>query len=509
MNFRTTIVLLVVVAVLAGILLVLNLTGGPEDQTATETERSVLNIRSGDITKIVIAPASGTRIVLAKEKKDWRLVEPINAPADSYTADSLARGLAELKARGTAKTEMKDVAWNVEVHTTDGKVHKIRVAPRPGLSDNLRIQLEGDSRVTVVPADLCDHLEKPWHSFRQTRLTTAPSTDIRQVEITREDGRLVLHKTGSDWEVIEPERMPAESYEVSDITSAISSLSAVSSRGFVEESKVPAKLLPANVKKMTIWFSTSAPATQPSDPRPSGTTILVGEHADVLQENVYVSVSDPPALAKVSASSLNAFNKKVWELRNRNVVDIDPAQVSRVSITADKPAATQPTSRPASREQVTIERKKQKLELGPEAPPPATRPATTAPTTGPATAPATQPTTAPATRPAGPPPSDWNLSTSAGTGEASNSKVDALLQKLHPLRVDKYLAPDTAAPSEPAAIYMLEVHVEAPGGAKSVVHRIRLIDPGSDKPLFGQYNKVVFEVGRSLLDQLTADFANK
>src|SRR5439155_12076286 len=120
----------------------------------------------------------------------------------------------------------------------------------------------------------------------------------------------VLQKPANDWEVNSPQKMPAEASEVSDITSAITSISAAE---FVDESDVPTPLLPKSNSKLTVWFSTDAPTTQPATApatRPAGTTITFGGYDNNLRKNVYVAVSNPPVLMKVSASSMDSFNKK-------------------------------------------------------------------------------------------------------------------------------------------------------------------------------------------------------
>ena len=136
---------------------------------------------------------------------------------------------------------------------------------------------------------------------------------------------------------------------------------------------------------------------------------------------------------------------------------------------------------------------------------PTTRP-TTRSTTGPATqASTTQPTTQVAATQPALPPSSWTLN---GKGDADDSRVDALLEKLHPLRADKY----TAGPlptTQPWPRYVVHVWTEAAGGAKSAQYEFRLTDQGADKPLIGEYNGLLFEVQHSFLESITGDFANK
>jgi hypothetical protein len=219
-------------------------------------------------------------------------------------------------------------------------------------------------------------------------------------------------------------------------------------------------------------------------------------------------VSNPPVLIKVPASTMDSFNKKPLDLRDRRVLDVDPAQVSKLTIVADTPSTTQPTAKPASKSETVLERKKQSLALGPEmplVPLPTTKP-TTRPTTGPATqAAATQPTTQVAATQPALPPSNWTLN---GKGDGDDSRVDGLLEKLHPLRADKYIAGPLPT-TQPSAKYIVHVWSEAAGGAKSAQYEFRLSDQGAEKPLIGEYNGLLFELQHSFLESITGDFANK
>ena len=477
----------------------------------TKDERKLVDLEEKDLAKVVVTPAGGKRIVLEKSGTEWRLTEPVTAPADTFAVDSLVSGLINLRTRDQVPpndaTGTGNPRYAVELYGTGDKSYKFNVGNRSVVGNNLYVQVQGQSKVAVVSGDVMDQLDKPYTSFRQNRLFS--SANIRQLEITKPDLKLVLQKPGNDWEMVAPQKMPAESSEVSDLTSAITSLSAAE---FVDESEVPTPLLPKSNSKLTIWFSGDAPSTQPATApttRPGGTTLTFGGYDTVLKKNVYVAVSNPQVLIKVPASTMDSFNKKPLDLRDRRALDIEPGQVSRLSILTDTPSTTQPTTKPASKSEIVLERKKQSLALGPEMPLmplPTTRP-TTRPTTGPAAtqAAATQPTTQVAATQPALPPSNWTLNRN---GDADDSRVEALLEKLHPLRVDKYVAGPLPT-TQPVPRYIVHVSTVAAGGAKSGEYEFRLTDQGAEKPLLGEYNGLTFELPHTFLESITGDFTNK
>ena len=186
-------------------------------------------------------------------------------------------------------------------------------------------------------------------------------------------------------------------------------------------------------------------------------TVRFGAYEDMLKKSVYVSADGSTALAKVPASSLDSFKKTELDLRDKKVIDLDPASVSRVAIEGG--AATART---------VLERRPDAVVVGP------VLLATTHSTSKPSTAPA----------------SKW---TSNGNS-ADDAKVTALLDALHPLRADKYLA--AASPStQPASRYVLTITTKTMPAGQTLV----LTDPGHDQPLIGTYNGLTFETARTVL----------
>jgi hypothetical protein len=80
-----------------------------------------------------------------------------------------------------------------------------------------------------------------------------------------------LAKTGSTWQITEPQAMPADNSVVSDLLFAITGLRA-------SEFAKPdaAKVAGLDSPQLTASFSTAAPATQPSTTQPAFITLSHG-----------------------------------------------------------------------------------------------------------------------------------------------------------------------------------------------------------------------------------------
>ncbi len=516
MNFKTTILLVVLLALVGGYLFVTRDKG--EAETKTE-EHSLVDVKKDDVSKVVITPADGKQIVLEKSAAkpvtktmmnatggaDWRLTQPVNALADAAEVTGLLDAVIGLKsaAQTTAGgTGLDKPQFKVEM-TAGGKATTLLVGKKLGATGGLYVKVDGKDKAEVVPSDLLTKLDRPASAYRQNKLVEAATSDMQQLQLTLKDGSTItLAKRGIDWEITSPAKIPAESSAVSDILFGITALKATE---WVED---PSDAVGLNKPSAVVSFSTQAATTQPTTAAavatgPAWTTLKFGDFDGWEKKNLYVQLGDTQQIAKVTANSIEKFQPTTLDLRDKRAADVTPANVSRISIVSNVAATTQPTTRPESKTEIVIERKKAPATLPTTAPAVATTGPTTVAATGPATAPATQ---AVSTQPALPP-SKWELK-AGGSGDAEELKVTQLLDALHPLRATKYLDPAGPA-TQPSASYTVSIDAVGAGGAEAASYQIQLIDPGATKPLIGQYNGLRFELDRDILKKLQGDWTNK
>jgi hypothetical protein len=516
MNFRTTILLLVV-AVAVGITVVIVQRKPEKPPTEPTTEKKLLDIDSADVNSLAVTNSDGTRIALQKSGTGWKLTEPVAAPAKGFEVDDLVRALTGLQTRGQVDPSKKASGgldhpnFIVELGTKSSKTVKLAFGDRSPVGDSLYVLLNDGQKPDVVGNSIYTNLDKPASTYREMRIVSTSSNDIKQLAITHKGKTIKLEKSGDNWEITEPAKLRAESSAVTDILSSITSLDAVN---FVDNPSGPSKYGLVH-PRLSVWFSTGAPSTQPAPTTtpvqaaqmPGGQVLRFGIDVDVLKKNMFLSL-DGKEVAVVAASNLKTFEKTTLDLRNKELVTIDPELVSSFHVSINRPATTQPTTKPAESREFALERRKiAPPVLGP-ALPPVEKP-TTAPATGlskPATqhakattAPATPATHPAATRPA----SKWFFS-SGDHADAEEGQVTALLGTFHPLRVEKYVEPETSK----GATYVLTLHT-VPAKADQVARDdvFTFIDTGTR--IIGTYKDAHFEVERSLIEKLNGDFKTK
>ena len=540
MNFKTTVVLIVLLAVAVGALYFTREKKAEDGGRVVEENRQKLfDIKAEDVNRVVVAAGDGRKMALEKAGGGkWRMTEPVQAAAEAFEADNLVRALVDLESRGTVDSENASASatgldkprFVVDIATGDGKTRTLNVGDKPAVGDIVYVARKDKSGETlVVPADLLERLDKQPQDYREKKLVDVTTGDVRQITLEKPSGKVVISRIGTgDWKITEPKAMPAEKSEVDDILFALTGLRAAE---FVSEDGADAatygltkpriRATISSTQPATQSFVTTAPTTTAATSQPAPLVINFGQ-SDLLKQNVMVSTSRSPVIAKVAASVIEQIDKKPIELRDKRAVYIDPAQVSSITISSDLAATTRPTSRPASKKEVVIRRAKVTEAKAADAKAQATTaPATTKASTQASTQVAstrpstTQPSTtqvastqaattqaitqAAATQPA----PKWEVVVGNDAKPADDSRVDQLLNQLHPLRAQKYL--ETAPTTQPAATYVIRITTVAPGGAEAK-HEIRLVDPGDTKPLNATYNDLAFEADRSVADRFSGDF---
>jgi hypothetical protein len=354
MNFKTTLILLLLLVAVGGYVAWDHVRSADKDKvetTAADTKKLFDLKNKDDVTSLTIKSDGGNEIVLTKaDNGKWRMTKPVESAAEAWQVDGLVRDLVDLEA--TAVVDPKDKGFDkpkfrIEIAAKNGKLLKFAVGDKTQLGQ-MYVKVEGQDQAKVVPADVYERLGKPANELRDKQLVTVSSADIKQLTIDAEGQKIALRKVGANWEVTEPKKLPADESAVTDLLSAVTGLRA---SDWVARDSAEVSTAQFDKPQMTVAFTTAAPTTQPSTApaasQPAWTTITFGKYEDISKEKVYARISDSQAVVKVSSTPITTLSKKPIELRDKKVLDLDPEQVSKLSIATDLPAGPAPTTKPA------------------------------------------------------------------------------------------------------------------------------------------------------------------
>src|SRR5436190_24266895 len=102
MNFKTTIALIALLAV-AGVVLYFTREKPQPTAETTPTQQQqgtkLFDFAATEVNKVVVTPSDGKPMTLERDGMNWRLTQPVAAPADAAAVDGLVSALVELTSR--------------------------------------------------------------------------------------------------------------------------------------------------------------------------------------------------------------------------------------------------------------------------------------------------------------------------------------------------------------------------------------------------------------------------
>ena len=549
MNFKTTSILALCLAIVGGVIFFTRGKDGATDpaQTSATDSKKLLAIVPADVATFTLAPADGTPIAFTHSGNDWALTAPITGPADSAAVQSLVSEITELQTQGQTDisdgTGLAKPRFVITLTDAKGGITTLNVGDKSGVGDRLYVKLNDNAKADVVAADVADQLDKSLDDFRDRQPVHADVQQIQAVEMRRPQGDLRLTREGDKWRMTAATTMPASqptteaattapslqdiSADASAVTDLLIGITSLRGNGF-EQGDVTARQfgLAKPTRSVTLSY---LPATPPGSPKPTTSptpqtvTLLVGNPDSVLEKNVYITTAGSGAIMTVPKSSLLFFEKTPLDLKDKLVLDLDPANVSRVTVTAPGALSTRPSDAALPTISASVVRRPPQPPatmpaMGPMQAPPgpvptvtsqpiATMPAEpiagTQPTTQASTLPSSLPTTVaasePATKPA-PPPTAWMNAVTGGP--ANDSRVAAILSALHPLRTDKFVESAPAGPND------VTVTIESGGGGVRPISQtvLTLHDAPTGSPDTVTVNGVSFQMPHSFAQNFSAKF---
>lgn len=277
-------------------------------------DKKVLAFEKDDIEKLQLTYPD-RQIVVEKrksgDKSEWRLVQPVQAKADSSSVNDVLFDLQGYEVKDWVETKPTDLAKygldkpqiTVTLTAKDGKQETLAIGDEKG-ADEVFARNPGRGEVVTLAAKVVKDLTRQPFDLQDRSLIFFERDDIDKVEVTRGKTKIVCTKSGkgvdAEWRIILPEEAEADKWKVDDILWDMEDLEA---KKFVEES-------PTNLAK----YGLDSPI---ASVRLSGKgktyTVLFGEAAE--DDSVYAKSDQSPRVVLVDKSVLDNLPKSADDLK--------------------------------------------------------------------------------------------------------------------------------------------------------------------------------------------------
>ncbi|MDY6913363.1 MAG: DUF4340 domain-containing protein [Planctomycetota bacterium] len=344
MKPRTTIVLIVLL--IAGAVYVIARQAGlfrPEP-TDRSQENNLFATEIRDAAELTISCRSAeTRISFRRRDTTWRIVSPIDARAEEHKVREIIDALKNLRYErrpapgevGDDVTSLNLPLWTVTLIGEAGLKNVLHVGNAVPLADGMTyVQPAGEKQTYVVAVDFATKLGRELKEFRDKAVLEFKPGDLAGLSVRgREEYELALHK--GRWGIVRPVSAPADEKQVRNLIDKLTSVQAVE---FVADK--PKKLAPFGLAepRLTVRLRlkaqepTPATASAPAETRPAEGKSFGLALGSQSKDNVYAKLLDAPCIFLVPADLLEKLQPKLTDLRDKQVMPVNSADVERVEL---------------------------------------------------------------------------------------------------------------------------------------------------------------------------------
>ncbi|MDH7511751.1 MAG: DUF4340 domain-containing protein [Clostridiales bacterium] len=322
MKFRTTLILMAAfLALLAAVLLFESRSRGKK-----ASEEKLVDLSSDDIQKISLKKEDETIVFKKDDKGDWFIVEPLEAKADTYEVNRLAQDFSSLRidrviepeGGDPAKYEIPKKELTLWVKDKEQPV-KLFIGMENPLDKTLFAKKEDDPRIVLLASYLKSGLDKTVFDFRQKDVFTFETQEVKNIKLRAKDISWEAQKKEEDWFFLKPVSALARKTRVEDVLRALSSLRA---KGFVSEQKQEADLEKHGLKEPEYTVILSFPSENKE------MTFSLHKEGD----KVYATTSLSPKIIEAESHVLTDIEKKVEDLREKQVVAFNTWEAAKVDV---------------------------------------------------------------------------------------------------------------------------------------------------------------------------------
>ncbi|MFN8544018.1 MAG: DUF4340 domain-containing protein [Candidatus Binatia bacterium] len=272
-------------------------------------------------------------IVLARGEKGWRLVKPVDAPADEAAVTSVLNVLVD----GEVQKSLDDVPTDLAPFGLDKPVVTAKVAlasgeaPPVAVGKNTTIGgkayvRRGDApKLLLVASSIPASLTKQVKDLRDKQVVAFQDDDVQKFEIAPAEGDTVtvVRKDKDAW-VVNPGDHPADPTE---IRSYLSSLRSTRALDFPDDAPADLGKYGLDAPRLTIRAFGGQNGT------PLATLLVGSEGKQGTQTQVYAKTAAGPTIYALGDWAVRGLTKTAGQLRDKTVLGFDPALVGKVTLT--------------------------------------------------------------------------------------------------------------------------------------------------------------------------------
>ena len=326
---RSTLILLAVAIGLGGYLYFIESERPIADENA---KAKVFSYDAAKITQLEVKSSGGDVTALRKANDTWAIVKPVEAPADRNAVSDVVTTLANLEEQRVVDENAADLKTyglaepRVELtFHVDGEKEPKRVllGDKTPASTGIYAKLPAGNRVFLIDQSLETAADKSTFDFRDKTAIPFDQTKVTSLELVSASQTIRLEKSGDEWKLVKPIQAPADFVSVNGV---LGQLQSAQMTGLKERPEDLKDLKQYGLDKPAV-IATIGMGT-------SSVKFELGKEADA--GAVWARDPSKPAVFSVNNGVAMELQKKVEDLRRKEVFDFRPFNTTRFEITRGK-----------------------------------------------------------------------------------------------------------------------------------------------------------------------------
>jgi hypothetical protein len=342
-NPRTTAILLLVAVALGGAVWWSNRSEIEKKEAEEKSKRLFPGLEAGAVEWLALRTSDGEEARLERREGAWRMVAPVDFPADGANADAMASALATLASEAVIEDPQPPAVYGLaegarvvrfgargaEGSEEPGAARELRIGKKTPVGANSYAAAGEGGAVYTVQTFKTTGFERALDDLRERRPLRFERGDVARIELAWPDGGVELEKRDAGWRIVKPIDAEADADAVETLLSDLVFLRA---SGFQDE---------------------PAPNAETGLDRPQYRVVLGGKPAaegaaapryelaigGTIAENARAARGAEAALYEIPEERFQKLPKKLVAFRFKQLADFAPADATRFELVFADPEA--------------------------------------------------------------------------------------------------------------------------------------------------------------------------
>ncbi len=293
-------------------------------------ERTLFDFLVSHVKQVELKNASKL-LEFSKTNQLWRIVQPLNARADSSKIDEFLQQTSNLHAQDflsddpTAAKEysLEDPAQEVTISLDQKDSVSTLLLGQKLKNDDKKIaaKIKGQNSIVSIEATYAVEVAKPLNDFRDRNLAVFKTNDITEIELKIRQVPVLLQREGDVWRIFQPEKMEADKELVEKFLMRLNSMQI---KEFTTDVITDLDKFGLKTPLFTITLrgkSEENDSTKANSPSVVYLNLAIGKEGPV-QKLAYVRVGDEPSVYGVDLFEVEGLPRSELSLRTRLLFEI-------------------------------------------------------------------------------------------------------------------------------------------------------------------------------------------